>query len=93
MLLGLDAFSRQDSGYCRAYLYHPYVPECASRPVPAACLFASLRRTVDLMSAQEAGADDGGHSKATKGNGMTLYRFKATLEQILYTFRRMLGDR
>jgi hypothetical protein len=54
---------------------------------------ASLRRTVDLMSAQEAGADDGCHSKATKGNGMTLYRIKVTLEQILHTLRRILGDR
>jgi hypothetical protein len=48
------------------------------------------RWIVDLMSAQEAGADGGGHSKATKGNGMTLYRFKVALDQILYTPRRML---
>ena len=34
------------------------------------------------MSAQEAGADDGGHSKATKGKVMTLYRFKVALDQI-----------
>jgi hypothetical protein len=67
--------------------------DCARRSLPEDYLFASLRRTVDLMSAQEAGADDGGHSKATKGTGMTLYRFKVTLGQILYTYRRMLGDR
>ena len=90
---GWTLLGRRVLGHCRAYRYHTSVLECASRPVPAACLFASLRRTVDLMSAQEAGADDGGHSKATKGHGMTLYRFKVALDQILHTFRRMLGGR
>jgi hypothetical protein len=50
-------------------LLAPRVSSGLRTPISTRGLFgASLLRTVDLMSAKEAGADDGGHSKATKSN-------------------------